>query len=106
MTTPTRWGPPPRGGGGGGGNRSYNILGVWIPRPIAWLIAAVLFMSAFGSLLERLRVPIITLSVLDVDAVWGGQLWRLLTWALLQLDALGLIFGCLMLYFIGPDLLQ
>jgi membrane associated rhomboid family serine protease len=105
MPTPMRWGPPPRGGGGGG-NRSYNILGVWIPRPIAWLIAAVLFMSAFGSLLERLRVPIITLSVLDVDAVWGGQLWRLLTWALLQLDALGLIFGCLMLYFIGPDLLH
>jgi len=98
-----RWGAPPRGGGGGGG---YHVLGVWIPRPIAWLIAAVLFMSAGGSLLQRAGVPLLSLSILHVAEVWRGEVWRLVTWSLLQLDALGLIFGCLMLYFIGPDLLR
>ena len=99
-----RWGAPPRGGGGGGGG--YHVLGVWIPRPIAWLIAAVILMSAFGSLLGRLGIPLLRLSVLVVDQVWSGEVWRLVTWAPLELSPLGLVFGCLLLYFIGPDLLR
>jgi membrane associated rhomboid family serine protease len=102
MSTPMRWGAPPRGGGGGG---SYRVLGVFIPRPIAWLIATVIFMSAFGSLFERLGLPLLSYSVLIGEAVWRGQVWRLVTWAPLELSPLGLIFGCLLLYFIGPDLL-
>ena len=100
-----RWGPPPRGGGGGG-NRGYNILGVWIPRPIAWLIAAVIFMSAFGSLLQRAGIPLLSRSILHVPEVWRGEVWRLVTWAPLELSPLGLVFGCLLLYFVGPDLLR
>ena len=100
-----RWGPPPpRGGGGGGG--SYHVLGVFILKPVAWLIALVIGMSAFGMLLERMGLPLVSLSVLFVDNVWRGQVWRLVTWAPLAVDALGLIFGCLMLYFLGPDLLR
>jgi membrane associated rhomboid family serine protease len=103
-----RWGAPPRGGGGGGGGGggSYHILGVFIARPIAWLIALVLFMSAFGSLLDRLGVRLLSKSVLRVDAVWRGEVWRIVTWAPIELSPLGLIFGCLLLYFIGPDLLR
>jgi membrane associated rhomboid family serine protease len=101
-----RWGAPPRGGGGGGGGRGYQVLGVWLPRPIAWLIATVLVMSALGSVLERLGVPLLRLSVLRVDDVWSGQVWRLVTWAPLDLSPLGLLFGCLLLYFVGPDLLR
>jgi membrane associated rhomboid family serine protease len=106
MGTAMRWGAPPprRGGGGGGGN--YRILGIDIPRPIAWLIATVILMSAFGSLLERVGVPLLSYSVLFVGPVFEGQVWRLLTWAPLELGALGLAFGCLLLYFIGPDLLH
>ncbi len=100
-----RWGaPPPRGGGGGGG--SYHILGIDIARPIAWLIATVVAMSAFGSLLERVGIPVLSYSVLFVGQVWGGEVWRLVTWAPLELSPLGLVFGCLLLYFIGPDLLN
>lgn len=99
-----RWGAPPRGGGGGSG--SYRVLGVFILRPIAWLMATVLFMSAFGSLLERLGVPILRYSVLVVDQVWRGEVWRVVTWAPIELSPLGLVFGCLLLYFIGPDLLR
>jgi membrane associated rhomboid family serine protease len=105
MPTPMRWGAPPRGGGGGGG--SYHVLGVFIARPIAWLIALVIVMSAFGSLLERMGVPILGKSILIVGDVWSGEVWRLVTWTpIAPLSPLGLIFGCLLLYFIGPDLLH
>src|SRR5216684_1064365 len=103
MSTPMRWGAPPRGGGGGG---SYRILGVFILRPIVWLMAAVLFMSAFGALLGRMGIPALRSSVLIVDEVWRGEVWRLVTWALVELSPLGLLFGCLLLYFIGPDLVR
>jgi membrane associated rhomboid family serine protease len=103
MSTPMRWGAPPRGGGGGG---NYRVLGVFIARPIAWLIATVVFVSAFGSLLERLGIPILRYSVLIVGEVWKGQVWRIVTWAPIELSPLGLIFGCLLLYFIGPDLVH
>jgi membrane associated rhomboid family serine protease len=66
----------------------------------------VILMSAFGSLLGRLGVPLLPLSILVVDAVWSGEVWRLVTWAPLELSPLGLVFGCLLLYFIGPDLLR
>jgi membrane associated rhomboid family serine protease len=103
MPNPMRWGAPPRGGGGGG---SYHVLGVFVLRPIAWLIAIVIFMSAFGSLLERMGIPLLRYSVLMVGEVWRGEVWRLVTWAPMELSPLGLIFGCLLLYFIGPDLLR
>jgi membrane associated rhomboid family serine protease len=105
MGSAMRWGPPPfRGGGGGSG--SYNILGLYILKPIAWLIALVVGMSAFGRMFERAGLPVVSLSSLVVDLVFSGQVWRLVTWAPLELSGLGLVFGCLMLYFLGPDLLR
>lgn len=86
--------------------KSYNIFGLYIPAPIAWLMALVLGMSAGGALLERLGVPVLSYSWLDVEAVWRGQLWRLITWAPLELGPLNLVFGLLLLYFVGPQLLQ
>jgi len=102
MSSPMRWGMPPRGGGGG----SYHVLGLFIPKPIAWLMAIIVFMSAFGSLLERSGIPILRSSLLIVGEVLRGEIWRLLTWAPIELSPLGLLFGCLLLYFLGPDLLR
>src|SRR5947207_8412124 len=105
MSSSMRWGaPPPRRTGGSGG--SYHVLGVFILKPIAWLMALVLAMSAVGSLLERMGIPVLSLSVLAPGRVWAGEVWRLLTWAPLELSPLGLVFGLLLLYFIGPDLLR
>jgi membrane associated rhomboid family serine protease len=102
-----RWGaPPPRGGSSGGGGGSYHVLGVYILRPIAWLIALVILMSAVGALLERAGIPVLTQSVLVGERVFRGEVWRLLTWAPLELSAFGLVFGCLLLYFLGPDLVR
>lgn len=105
MASSMRWGaPPPRGGGGGGG--SYHVLGVYILKPIAWLMALVVGLSAGGALLERMGVPVLTSTLLVPGLVWAGQPWRILTWAPLELSPIGLLFGCLLLYFIGPDLLR
>jgi membrane associated rhomboid family serine protease len=102
-----RWGPPPPPRGGGGGGGGYNIVGVFIPKPVAWLIALVIGMSAFGALLERAGLPILSLSVLDVRRVFAGEIWRLVTWAPLEFrGALGLLLGCLTLYFFTPDLIR
>ncbi|HET6438659.1 MAG TPA: rhomboid family intramembrane serine protease [Anaeromyxobacter sp.] len=42
--------------------------------------------------------------VLRSDTLASGQLWRLLTWPLVQADPTALIFGGLTLYFFGPPL--
>jgi len=100
-----RWGaPPPRRPSGGSG--SYHVLGIYILKPIAWLMALVVGMSALGSILERMGRPVLSLSVLSVPRVWAGEVWRLLTWSGLALSPLGLLFGLLLLYGIGPDLLR
>ena len=106
MSSPMRWGaPPPRGGGwGGGGGGSYNIFGLFVPKPIAWLIALALFMSAGASVLGQLGVPLLDYTLLETRRVWRGEIWRLLTWSVIDLRPLGLIFGCVALYFFGSDL--
>jgi membrane associated rhomboid family serine protease len=103
-----RWGaPPPRGGGGwGGGGGNYNILGLYIPRVIVWLIALALFMSAGGSLLTRSGVPLLNYTLLEPLKVWRGELWRLVTWAPIELRPVGLLFGCVALFFFGSDLVH
>src|SRR5688500_2472338 len=101
MSSPMRCGPPPppRGGGGGG----YNSFGLLIPAPVAWLIALLLCLSAVGSLLERMGVPILTYSLLTPPQVWKGEIWRLVTWAPLELRPRSLLFGCVAMYFFCPD---
>jgi membrane associated rhomboid family serine protease len=104
-----RWGAPGGGsgwGGGGGGGGTYNVFGLYIAKPIAWVIAATLVMTAGGALLQRNGVALYTYRLLGPDWVLRGEVWRLFTWIFLEPDPLGLVFGCLLLYFIGPDLLH
>jgi membrane associated rhomboid family serine protease len=103
-----RWGGT--GGGGpvmrGGGSGGYHVLGRFVPKPIAWLIAATVFMTAVGSLLHRNGISLLAHVVLDPGLVLQGEVWRLVPWILVERDVLGLIFGCLFLFFLGPDLLR
>jgi membrane associated rhomboid family serine protease len=102
-----RWGaPPPRGGGWGGGG-GYNILGVYFPKAVAWLIGATLFMSAVGAALQRNNIlPVWEYLVLNARYTLRGELWRLFPWVLFEygFNGLNLIFGCAFLYIIGRDL--
>lgn len=38
------------------------------------------------------------------QAVWRGEIWRLATWPLVQPSPIGLVFGCLALYWFGGPL--
>ncbi len=83
-------------------DRSFPVLGGRVSAPVALLIGATLLASiagsASGALLEALAlVPY---------AVFHGEVWRLVTWPLFQLDPLGLIFGALGLFWFGSELVR
>ena len=83
-------------------DRSFPVLGGRVPAPVALLIGATLLASiagsASGALLQALAlVPV---------AVYHGEVWRLFTWPLFQLDPLGLIFGALGLFWFGTELVR
>jgi len=104
-----RWGaPPPRGGGwGGGGGGSYNILGMYVPKVVVWLIGATIFMTAVGAALQRNNIlPVWEYLVLNPRYAWAGEVWRLFPWVLFEygFNGLNLIFGCAFLYLVGRDL--
>jgi membrane associated rhomboid family serine protease len=78
---------------------------VHMPRLIAGLMAAIALVSIAGAVgLRNGAAFIVEGSVLLGQRVWQGQLWRLVTWSLLELDPLGLLFACLTLYWFGSEL--
>jgi membrane associated rhomboid family serine protease len=81
------------------------VFGLTLPKPIAWLIAASLFFSAGGALFERSGVPVYTYTLFRPLLVMEGEVWRLLSWVLLEIRPLALLFACMLIYFVGPDLL-
>ncbi len=79
---------------------SVAILGRRYPASAVGLAAAVFAVSVVGALWPALRGFV----VLMPQLAWGGEAWRLATWALLELNALSLVFAVLMLVWIGSDL--
>jgi len=74
-----------------------GVFGGRVPRAVLLLIVAVL------------ATTILTVNgmyglVLIPQFVLKGEVWRLFTWSLIQPDFLGLIFACLMLWWLGGDL--
>jgi membrane associated rhomboid family serine protease len=57
--------------------------------------------TAFG---ERHAGSLYDSVVLTPSHVWHGQVWRLLTWAVVEPSPVGLIFQCLFLCWFGRDL--
>jgi len=81
-------------------SRTFLILGQRFPVASSALVAAVFVTSILGANLRSVA----ELTVLQPAAVLAGQAWRLLTWPLVSLDALSLIFACLVLMWLGRDL--
>ena len=82
------------------------VLGpIRMPRAIAGLIGATLAVSILGVMLARAGIvaPLEAVPLVP-GAVLRGQLWRLVTWPFLEGEPIGLLFACLMLYWIGRDL--
>ena len=78
-----------------------------VPRVIVALIAATALVSIIAVVAARNGAPALLLhGLLVVPEVWRGQLWRLVTWVFFELGPISLIFGCLMLFWFGRDLVE
>lgn len=75
-----------------------------MPLVVALLIGITFVLSLAAAVLSRNGVPVLEHVVLSPPAVWHGQVWRLFTWQLFELDPINLVFACLMLYWFGRDL--
>jgi membrane associated rhomboid family serine protease len=85
--------------------RSVKIGPLRLPAVLAGLMAAILMLSIAGVIGARNGLPgLLEGGILVVPAVWHGQLWRLLTFALFETAPLSLIFSFLVLGWFGPDL--
>jgi membrane associated rhomboid family serine protease len=65
------------------------------------LTIATSLIVAFGS---RHTVSLYELAQLSPARVFRGEVWRLVTWELVELSPFSLLFSCLVLYFFGRDL--
>jgi membrane associated rhomboid family serine protease len=77
-----------------------------VPAAVGGLIAATVVASLVSVVGERNGLPLLRLAVLEPAAVWHGQLWRLVTWVLVETEPLNLLFGGLVLYWFGRDLVD
>jgi membrane associated rhomboid family serine protease len=71
-----------------------------VPPAVGGLIIALLAGSILGTISPGVRAS----AALVPAAVFGLQVWRLVTWVFVETDPLSLVFGGLMLYWFGRDL--
>ena len=83
-------------------DRRFHVLGGFLPAPVALLIAATLVSSILAAQLATFRPA----TVLVPAFVLAGELWRLVSYAFIIRDPLGLIFASLTLYWFGRDLVR
>jgi membrane associated rhomboid family serine protease len=83
-------------------DRRFHLLGGSLPAVIALLIGATLISSILGAQVAGVAA----MGALVPVQVFAGQLWRLVTWAFFEQDALGLIFAALALFWFGSDLVR
>jgi membrane associated rhomboid family serine protease len=78
-----------------------------MPRVIAFIMGAVTVTSIAAAVLGRnTSIPLGQWLYLSPTDVFAGQVWRLLTWPLLETEPMGLLFGCYTLYWVGRDLVD
>lgn len=75
---------------------------------VPWGVGLVLILTLVLSLVvafgDRHAGSFFGLTALIPEAVWRGQVWRLVTWPFVEPSPFGLIFGCLFLYWFGGEL--
>jgi len=78
-----------------------------MPAVIAGLIAAVAAASIACAIGDRNGAgQLLFTTLLSALGVWHGQLWRLVSFSLVEVTPWGLIMSCLMLYWFGGDLVR
>src|SRR5258706_924834 len=84
--------------------REDLTFGGRIPWAVGLVLVLTIACSLVGAFGARHGPPLFELGALIPQHVLHGQVWRLATWPFLEPSALGLIFGCLGLYWFGTDL--
>jgi membrane associated rhomboid family serine protease len=88
-------------------NRELVLGRIRLPLVIAVLIATVSVLSIAAAVAARNGAPLIASSVVLVgQLVLRGEIWRLITFPLVEFDAPPLIFACLSLYWFSADLVR
>lgn len=85
-------------------NRPVTVLGQSVPLASLALVVFVVLGSALMAFTTRLGVPSLSLATLSPLLVRQGQVWRMFTWAFFEVNGLNLVFGSMLLGFIGRDL--
>ncbi len=75
-------------------------LGGRVPPAVGGLLAALVLVSIAGAIAPGVRAG----AALVPRAVGAGEVWRLLTWSLLETSPVSLLFEVLTLYWFGRDL--
>ena len=83
-------------------DRRFSLLGGSLTAASALLIGLTLVTSIVGA-----QVPgFLANGALSPALVFGGQLWRAVTWVFFEQSPLGLIFAALAIYWFGNDLVR
>jgi membrane associated rhomboid family serine protease len=92
----------------GSSRRTGNpfAFGGRVPAAVGGLITATVVVSLAAVVGERNGLPLLQLFVLAPRAVWGGEVWRLVTWVLVETEPINLLFGGLVLFWFGRDLVE
>jgi len=77
-----------------------------VPAAVGGLIVATVVTSLVAAVGGRSGLGLHQLLLLDTGAIWRGEVWRLVTWVLVENDPLNLLFGGLVLYWFGRDLVD
>jgi membrane associated rhomboid family serine protease len=75
-----------------------------LPWAIGLLLVGTVGLSLLTAFGDRHAAPLFELAALRPADVWRGQVWRLVTWPLIQPSALGLVWACVFLIWFGRDL--
>ena len=80
--------------------RSGNpfAFGGRVPAAVGGLIAATVVVSLVAVVGKRNGVPLLRFAELAPREVWSGEVWRLVTWVLVETEPLNLLFGGLVLF--------
>ncbi len=83
---------------------AHLSFGGRIPWGVGLVLAVTVAMSLLVAFGDRHVGSLFQATALVPEAVWRGQVWRLVTWAFIEPGALALVFGCLFLYWFGGEL--
>jgi membrane associated rhomboid family serine protease len=86
--------------------RNRFSFGGRLPWGVGLVLVLTLGLSLATALGDRHADGLLRLVALVPRDVWHGQIWRLATWPFVQPGPLGLIFGCLFLYWFGGELAE